>query len=58
MVAQEEERGFVKLRKKNWARLIAKIYLEDPELCESCGGRMKVLSALTSPHQDEDSHGS
>jgi len=52
VLAQEEESGFVKLRKRNWARLIRKVYLEDPELCESCGERMKVLSALTSPHQD------
>ena len=25
---------------------------EDPELCASCGKRMKVLAAITSPHQD------
>ncbi len=52
VVAEEDESGFVKLRKRNWARLIAKVYLEDPEVCPSCGKKMKVLAAMTSPHQD------
>jgi hypothetical protein len=52
VAAEEDESGFVKLRKKSWARLIAKVYLEDPELCPSCGKKMKVLWAITSPHQD------
>ena len=41
------------MRRKNWAKLIAKVWLEDPSLCASCGQEMKVISALTSPHQDD-----
>lgn len=49
----EEESPFVRLRRKNWARLIAKTYLEDPSLCPSCGQEMRMVAALTSPHQDQ-----
>ena len=49
----EEESAFVRLRRKNWARLIAKTYLEDPSLCPSCGQEMRIVAALTSPHQDQ-----
>ncbi len=52
-VLEEEESDFLKLRKRSWARLIAKVYLENPALCTSCSQQMKVISALTSPHQDE-----
>ncbi len=53
VVVEEEESEFVKLRLRNWARLIAKVYLENPALCGSCGKEMKIISALTSPHQDD-----
>ena len=43
----------MKLRKRSWARLVAKVYLENPALCPSCGHEMKVISAVTSPHQDD-----
>ena len=49
----EEESEFVKLRRKSWARLISRVYLEDPSLCRSCQKPMGIISALTSPHQDE-----
>ena len=49
----EEESPFVRLRRKNWARLIARTYLEDPALCPSCGQEMRIVAALTSPHQDQ-----
>ena len=52
VVAEEEDSKFVKLRRKNWARLIAKVWLENPALCRSCGQEMRIISALTSPHQD------
>jgi len=42
-----------KLRRKSWARLISRVYLEDPSLCRSCHKPMRIISALTSPHQDE-----
>ena len=50
---EEEDSEFAKVRRKNWARLIAKVWLEDPSLCASCGKEMRVVSALTSPHQDD-----
>ena len=49
----EEESEFVKLRKRSWARLISKVYLEDPSLCPSCGKPMRIISALSSPHHDD-----
>jgi hypothetical protein len=48
----EGESGFVRVRRRNWARLIARTYLEDPEVCARCGKRMRVLSAISSPAQD------
>jgi hypothetical protein len=48
----EGESGFVRVRRRNWARLIARTYLEDPEVCPQCGKRMRVLAALSSPAQD------
>ncbi len=48
-----EESGFVKVRKRNWAKLITKIWLEDPEVCSQCGSQMVVLAAISSPAQDE-----
>ncbi len=48
-----EESEFVKVRKRNWAKLIAKIWMENPELCPRCRSPMVVLSAIASPAQDE-----
>ena len=48
-----EEAGLVKVRRRNWARLIRKVWLEDPELCPQCGETMKILAAIPSPAQDE-----
>ena len=52
-IIEEEESEFAKVRRKNWARLIAKVWLGDPSLCPSCGKEVRVVSALTSPHQDD-----
>ncbi len=52
-VEEEDESEFVRLRRANWARLIARTWLEDPSLCNCCGQAMKVLSAISSPAQDE-----
>jgi hypothetical protein len=49
----DEDSDFVRTRRKNWARLISKVYLEDPELCPKCGERMKVVAAISSPAQDD-----
>lgn len=32
--------------RKNWARLIQKIYFEDPLLCQKCGGGMRIISFI------------
>ena len=50
VVVEEEDSQFAKVRRKNWARVIAKVWLEDPSLCSSCGEEMKTISALTSSH--------
>ena len=52
-VLEAEESGFVRVRKRTWARLIRKVWLDDPELCGRCGERMKILSAFSSPAQDQ-----
>jgi len=53
VVIAEDKSEFVRLRRKSWARLIQKVWLVDPELCDSCGERMRVVSAITHPHQDD-----
>ena len=53
VVVEDEDSEFVRLRRRSWARLIAKVYLENPAVCKSCGKEMKIISALTSPHQDQ-----
>src|SRR2546422_4534798 len=40
-------------RRRSWARLIHRTWLCDPELCPTCGQRMKVIAAITSPAQDD-----
>jgi hypothetical protein len=30
-----------------------KTWLEDPEICPKCGKRMRVISAISSPEQDD-----
>ena len=48
----ETEDEFTRQRRRNWARLIARTWLEDPEICPRCGTRMEILAALSSPGQD------
>jgi hypothetical protein len=50
--AKDGDSEFVRLRRKQWAKLIAKTYLEDASLCPSCGHPMRIIAAITSPHQD------
>jgi hypothetical protein len=47
-----EEGGLARKRRRNWARLIARTWLCDPELCSSSGQRMSVIAAISSPAQD------
>jgi putative transposase len=35
--------------KRNWARLIQKIYEVDPLICPRCSGKMKVISIIERP---------
>jgi hypothetical protein len=52
-VLEAEESGFLRVRRRSWARLIQKVWLDHPELCPRCGERMKVLAAISSPAQDQ-----
>jgi hypothetical protein len=44
---------FLRNRKRNWAKLIAKVYQEDPSLCKTCGQPMEIIAAISSPAQDD-----
>ena len=41
-----EPDGSSKEHRKNWARLIQKIYEVDPLTCPKCQGRMRILAFL------------
>ncbi len=49
--AQDDES--LRARKRTWAKLIAKTWLEDPELCRTCGQPMKIIALISSPQQDD-----
>ncbi len=44
-----EPDGTTKEHKRNWARLIQKIYEIDPLCCPACSGKMKVISIIERP---------
>ena len=44
-----EPGGSAKEYKRNWARLIQKIYEVDPLTCPRCSGKMKILSIIERP---------
>ena len=48
-----EDGDFLRARKRNWARLIQKVWLQDPTLCASCGQPMRIVAAISSPAQDD-----
>jgi len=58
---EDEESAFVRVRKRHWARLSAKVWKENPEIFPQCGARLEVLSAFvarqlasqSSPAQDD-----
>jgi hypothetical protein len=52
-VIEGEESEFVRVRKRNWARLIKKVWLEDPSLCPRCGKPLEIIAAISAPAQDE-----
>jgi hypothetical protein len=41
-----EPDGSSREHKRNWARLIQKIYEVDPLTCPKCSGKMKILSFI------------
>jgi len=44
-----EPEGDVKVFRRNWARLIQKIYEVDPLVCPKCKGAMRVISSIEDP---------
>ena len=49
IVGAEEEGEFVRLKRKIWARLIKKLYLDDPTLCPACRQSMKIITGRRRP---------
>jgi hypothetical protein len=45
-----EPEGSVKVLRKNWARLIQKIYEVDPLVCPKCQGVMRIISFIEDQH--------
>ena len=52
LLTDQEDAEFVRLRRKNWARLIAKVWKDDPKIFEGCGQKIRVVSA-SPPHQND-----
>jgi len=51
--AQDEDDDFLRARKRGWATMIAKVYLENPQVCRTCGEPMRIIAAISSPEQDD-----
>lgn len=49
----DEPDPFTQARKRRWAELIRHVWLDDPEICEQCGGRMRIAGVCTSPRDDD-----
>jgi hypothetical protein len=49
VITVDEESEFVRVRKRNWARLIARVWKDDPEVCPECGSRTKIKTRLVTP---------
>jgi len=45
-----EPKGDEKAFRRNWARLIQKIYEIDPLICPQCKGSMRIISAIDNRH--------
>ena len=52
-VIEGEKSAFVLLRKRNWSRLLAKGWMEDPTICKRCGKEMEAAAAISSTAQDD-----
>ena len=42
----QQESEFLRKRKRSWARLISKIWHDDPGICHHCGQPMKIIAAI------------
>ena len=51
--ASEVDSEFLRSRRRGWAKLIARTFLVNPELCPTCRKPMKIVAAISSPAQDE-----
>ena len=49
----DEPDPFTQARKRRWAELIRHVWLDDPEVCERCGGHMRIAGVCTSPRDDD-----
>lgn len=49
----DKDSAYTIARRRSWARLIRKVWLDDPEECLRCGERMKLVAVVSSPLQDE-----
>ena len=45
----EEDDEFRKQYRRNWARLIKKVYEVDPLICPRCHGLMRIISLIDDP---------
>jgi hypothetical protein len=48
----DEDSELIRNRRRGWAKLIAKIWKDDPGVCRNCGKRMKII-AVIGPNQPE-----
>lgn len=46
-----DEEVLVEVRKRAWARLLAKVYEVDPMVCPKCGAEMTVIAAIEDPDE-------
>ena len=49
---EEADSPFLRLRRRSWAKLISKVWLEDPSLCRSCQKPMKIIAVISREQED------
>jgi hypothetical protein len=48
----DEDSESIRNRKRGWARLISKIWKDDPGVCRNCGKRMKIIAVIGPDQHD------
>jgi hypothetical protein len=48
----DEDSEFLRNRKRGWAKLISKIWKDDPGVCRNCGKRMKIIAVIGPDQHD------